>query len=257
MTRIHLFEIEDQKWIPSLLRDFATDFLQFGANKFDMYKGAIPIIEKGMSIAGSEKINDKASGGGGGWPKILEHLKVKHPNIKVTLSDFYPNIKAFEYIKNQEEAIDYTKEPIDVLSGKIDNSALQTMFLSFHHFKPNDAKQILQNTVDNNATLLILESQDRSPISLISMLFSPISLFIMTPMIKPFSLLRILFTYFIPILPFFVLWDGVVSSLRTYTDDDLKELISEVEGSNNYEWEIGETKSGPITNHYLLAYPKK
>ena len=89
MSRIHLFEIEDQKWIPSFLRDFATDFLQFGANKFDMYKGIIPIIEKGLKLGGSNKVNDLASGGGGGWTKILEHLKVSNPDIKVTLSDYY------------------------------------------------------------------------------------------------------------------------------------------------------------------------
>ncbi|MCK5907614.1 MAG: hypothetical protein KAG37_08475, partial [Flavobacteriales bacterium] len=135
MSRIHLFEIEDQKWIPSFLRNFATDFLQFGANKFDMYKGIIPIIEKGIKLVGSNKINDLASGGGGGWPKILEHLKVNNPDVKVTLSDYYPNLKAFEYIKSKEEAIDYTTESVDALNGELDKEKLQTMFLSFHHFK--------------------------------------------------------------------------------------------------------------------------
>ena len=257
MSRIHLFEIEDQKWIPSFLRDFATDFLQFGANKFDMYKGIIPVIEKGMDIAKSDKVNDLGSGGGGGWPKIIEHLKETKPNVEVILSDYYPNLKAFEYIKSKEEAIDYIAEPVDALNGNLDNNNLQTMFLSFHHFNPKDAKQILQNAVNNKAVLLVAESQDRSIPSLLAMFFSPISLWLMTPMIRPFSFLRILFTYFIPILPIFVWWDGIVSSLRTYSKVELKELILDVENAETYEWEIGEAKSGPITNHYLLAYPKK
>jgi len=217
----------------------------------------LELIEKGMKLAGSDNINDLGSGGGGGWPKILEHLKVNSSNIKVTLSDFYPNIKAFEYLKKNNESIDFISDPVDALHGKFDKNSLQTMLLSFHHFKPNDAKQILQNNVDNKSTLLVIESLDRSLPSLLAMFFSPISLLLMTPLIKPFSFLRIIFTYIIPIMPIFVWWDGIVSSLRTYSKDDLTELILEVEGAESYEWEIGEVKSGAIKNIYLLAYPSK
>ncbi len=256
MNRIHIFELEDQQWFPSFLRNYATDFLQFGANRFDMYKGVIPVIEKGMKLSKSETINDLASGGGGGWIKILEHLKVKHPDVKVLLSDYYPNIKSFEFLKKSDPAINFRTESIDAKTIKFENKALQTMFLSFHHFKPVYAKQILQNSVDNNNVMLIVESQDRSFQSLLAMFFSPISLWLMTPMIKPFSFLRIIFTYLIPILPIFVWWDGIISSLRTYSVDELKQMVLEVKNSESYEWEINEVKSGPIKNIYLLAYPK-
>ncbi len=48
MGRIHLFEFEDQKWFPTFLRNYGTDFLQFLSNKTKMYKPIIPIIEKGL-----------------------------------------------------------------------------------------------------------------------------------------------------------------------------------------------------------------
>ncbi len=50
---------------------------------------------------------------------------------------------------------------------------------------------------------------------------------------------------------------GIVSHLRTYSNENLKELILDLENADTYEWKIGEVKSGLITNHYLLAYPKK
>jgi hypothetical protein len=57
-------------------------------------------------------------------------------------------------------------------------------------------------------------------------------------------------------LPIFVWWDGIISSLRTYSVDELKQMVLEVKNSESYEWEINEVKSGPIKNIYLLAYPK-
>ena len=48
MSRIHLFELEDQSWFPVFLRNYGTDFLQFLSNKTKMYKPVIPIIEKGI-----------------------------------------------------------------------------------------------------------------------------------------------------------------------------------------------------------------
>ena len=38
MSRIHLFEFEDQKWFPSFLRNYGTVFLQFLSNKTRMYQ---------------------------------------------------------------------------------------------------------------------------------------------------------------------------------------------------------------------------
>ena len=67
---------------------------------------------------------------------------------------------------------------------------------------------------------------------------------------------RIIFTYLIPIVPLFVLWDGVVSSLRTYSVEEMKELTGELKGAENYAFEIGREPSGPGAMLYLLATPK-
>ena len=48
MGRIHLFEFEDQKWFPSFLRNYLTDFLQFLSNKTKLYKPIIPFLEEAI-----------------------------------------------------------------------------------------------------------------------------------------------------------------------------------------------------------------
>lgn len=256
MGRIHLFEFEDQKWFPSFLRNYGTDFLQFLSNKSKMYHAIVPILEKGLQKSHTNQIIDLGSGGGGGLIWLNSELKKNTPNLKITLSDFYPNIAAFEYSKQQADNFEYIETSVDARNVPAELKGLRTQFLSLHHFKPADAKKILQNAVDTNNSIAIFEAQERSLPSIIAMLFSPLIVLLTTPFIRPFTIGRILFTYIIPVVPLFVLWDGVVSSLRTYSLDEMNGLVDSLEGAEQYDWEIEKVKSGPSIVLYLLGTKK-
>ncbi len=111
--------------------------------------------------------------------------------------------------------------------------------------------------MDTNQSIAIFEGQERSVPSILAMLFSPISVLLTTPMIRPFTFGRIVFTYLIPIVPLFVLWDGVVSSLRTYSVKEMNTLVENLDGTNNYDWEINRVRSGPGVILYLLGTKKQ
>lgn len=256
MGRIHLFEFEDLKWFPVSLRNYGTDFLQFLSNKTAMYKAIVPLIEKTLEKSKTSQIIDLASGGGGGLLWLNSELIKKMPELKITLTDYYPNIPAFEYTKKQASNFDFCTKSVDARNVPEELQGLRTQFLSFHHFRENDAKQILQNAVDSGSSIAVFEAQERSFQSILAMLLSPISVLFTTPFIRPFKLGRIIFTYLIPIVPFFVLWDGVVSSLRTYSIAEMNQLVSDLNQSDTYYWEIGKIKSGPATILYLIGVKK-
>ena len=88
MGRIHLFELEDQKWFPSFLRNYGTDFLQFLSNKTKIYKPIVPVIAKGLKKSGTNQIIDLGSGGGGGFIWLNEQLKEEVPGLTILLTDF-------------------------------------------------------------------------------------------------------------------------------------------------------------------------
>ncbi|WP_026703992.1 hypothetical protein [Flavobacterium soli] len=256
MARIHLFEFEDQEWFPAFLRNYVTDFLQFLSNKTGMFKPAVPLLETLLKEGKTATIIDLASGGGGGLLGLSKELKKTVPGLKIVLTDYYPNLPAFVYTKQQSDTFDYYEKPVDARNVPEELKGVRTQFLSLHHFRPADAKQILQNAVDSHSSIAIFEAQERSFPSILAMLFSPFTVFFMTPFIRPFKISRIIFTYLIPIVPLVVLWDGVVSSLRTYSVDEMKMLVKGLNNTEHYEWQIERIKSGPGMLLYLVGREK-
>lgn len=259
MARLHLFEFEDLEWFPKSIRNYMTDFLQFTANKFDFYKTLIPVLKRGVEHSGKNQVVDLASGGGGGWLKLAEHLKEEMPEVKVHLTDYYPNEAAFTYTESKHpDFFSHSKSSVNALDvPKELHGNLRTQFLSFHHFREKDAQQILQNAVDTESPILIVEAQKRSVSDFIQFFFSPLNVIFLTPFIRPFSIGRIVFTYLIPIVPIFVWWDGLVSVLRTYSKKEQEQLIDKLANKDSFDWEIDHVKKGPLKVYYLLGLPKK
>ena len=89
------------------------------------------------------------------------------------------------------------------------------------------------------------------------MLFGPLVALLTLPWIRPFSWSRVLSYLPIPFVPFILTWDGIVSTLRTYSVEELQELVSEIDAPD-YEWEIGRLQKRfidlPIT--YVIGRPK-
>ena len=256
MGRIHLVELEDQQWFPTFLRNYGTDFLQFLSNKTKMYKPIVPLIEDALKKSGETTILDLGSGGGGGLIWLNSELKKKIPDLKIILTDYYPNIPAFENTKSVADNFEYVTESVDARNVPTELNGLRTQFLSLHHFKPIDAKQILQNAINSESPIAIFEGQERSFPSILAMILSPVSVLLTTPFIRPFKLGRIVFTYLIPIVPLFILWDGVVSSLRTYSVKEMEKLVEDLKGKESFDWKIGKAKLGPSSILYLIGTKK-
>jgi hypothetical protein len=188
---------------------------------------------------------------------LNSELKKDIPNLKITLTNFYPNISAFEFTKKQLNNFEFTTKPIDVRNAPKDLVGLRTQFLSLHLFKPKDAKQILQNAIDSNSAIGIFEAQERSFTSILAILFSPISMLLTTPFIRPFKIGLIIFTYLIPIVLLFILWDGTISSLRAYSVKEINTLIEYLNNTKTYNWDIEKIKYGSRVVLYLLGTKKE
>ena len=62
--------------------------------------------------------------------------------------------------------------------------------------------------------------------------------------------------YFIPIIPLCIMFDGVVSALRTYSEQELEELFKSCDNWESYHVQIETLVSGPNENVVLALWPK-
>jgi hypothetical protein len=257
MKRRHLIEIEDQDWCPRAVRDAATDYLQcfFVATK--AYAAMIPILAGVLQRTGSRRVLDLCSGAAGPWLWLHPALAKVGVSVSVCLTDKYPNLEGFErasHLTNQ--VISYHPEPVDPTQVPGHLLGFRTMFSAFHHFRPEQACAVLADVVRNRQGIGIFEATQRRPLALFFALLAPLGVFFVTPFIRPFRWSRLLWTYLLPLVPLVTLFDGVVSCLRTYSLQDLRDLTAKL-GSNDYHWEIGiiKSKTTPIPITYLVGVP--
>jgi hypothetical protein len=259
MRRFHLIEFHDQPWFPSSIRDYVTDALQFGFNFFNIYEPVTPVLQRVIDRTRSQTIIDMCSGGGGPWLDLVRRLEPdasqNHTSLRICLSDRYPNLEAFEKAEAASGGrIGFYPQVVDATSVPREIKGIRTMFSTFHHFLPQQARAILQDAVDAREGIGLFEAARRAPATIVLVFVFVFAIFVCTPWIRPFRWSRLFWTYLIPVIPFDLLFDGVVSCLRSYRPQELRELVAGL-NAGEYRWEIGELSTGmsPIT--YLAGYP--
>jgi hypothetical protein len=261
MPRFHLFEFTDLPWYPRLFRRIQTDYLQFVVTRGAGHQNLIPLFQKAMQSAGTTGIVDLCSGGTGPWVRLVEHFQRAGIPVSVTLTDKYPDPEAVQkWAEEKRTGIEYLNEPVDALKVPSHLKGMRTLFEGFHHFKPDQARSILQDAAENRAAIGIFDATLKPPQGWLFLLLSPLMTLLgylfATPFIKPRTPSRFFWTYLIPLVPLATCWDGFISFLRVYSVKDLQEMTRTLQ-IPVYRWEIGRASTGvPIFDFtYLIGYP--
>lgn len=259
MKRIHLFEFEDFNWFPNFLRVCMTRYLNSMHRFLGTKENLTNLLEKALAHSSEKQIIDLCSGSGGPMIDVYEALKDKNPQLKLILTDLYPNLKDAKKINDlQNDSLSYRTNSTDAANLDKKTKGVRTMICSLHHMKPKTAKAILKDAKESKQPIVIYEISDNSYPKWIWWTAFPINIlstFIITPMIRPMSWQQLIFTYVIPVLPIIIAWDGAVSNARTYTLNDMDILLQGLE-SDDYTWEKGTIKEKGVNKLYLTGLPK-
>lgn len=256
LPRLHLFELEDQPWFPDLLRRGLTDYLAALSTRTAPYAAVVPALTQLLAGQPMPQIRDYCSGAGGPWRELLPALTAAAPKLRLELSDAYPNVAALAHFP-ADAPVSYRATPLRATDVWPDDSTLATFFSSFHHFRPAEAREILQQASDTQTPIAIFEVTQRSIAAFGVMCLVPIAVLLLTPTVRPFRWWRTLFTYVMPVLPLAVLWDGIVSCWRTYRPDELLGLAATIPDAG-MSWRAGEWRAvgQPLPVTYLICTPR-
>jgi len=252
-------ELLDLPGLPRGLRTLMTEYLQAaerlgGARVVELLAGKVESLVSGRE---SREVVDLCSGSGGLTPAVARRLAEAGKAVHVTLTDRFPDPGAAARLSAEERAVVRAcPDPVDARAVPAALRGARTVFIGFHHFPAAAAREVLADAVRAGEPILVFEATERSWAALLPFaLATPLLVWLLTRFVRPFRWSRLLFTYLLPILPLAVVWDGVVSHLRTYTCDELRALGSGVDGGWSWEARRERIPGTPVFATSLLGRP--
>ena len=244
MRRLHLFEWEDQPWLPAVFRDFITDHLRYTQNEGMRRPVNVAIAQRLKSLlerAGTRRLVDLCAGAGGPLVNIQSILadEMGFP-VEILLTDLYPNVAAFRRLEAESGGLIRGRyESTSALDVPAELEGVRTLFTALHHFPPQQVRVILADAARKRAPVAVFEPLERTfrMVTLMAIMTFVRGL-THTPRVGPLTLQRFLLTYVLPIAPALFAWDGTVSALRSYTADELLDLARSAT-AGHYDWEAG------------------
>lgn len=251
MQRQRWFELHDQSWFPGFLRDLTTEALEAVWNESHTYRPIAAKLREAVARSGAEQIVDLCSGGGGPWLGLYDDVAEGRP-LRVCLTDLYPNARLAR--ATLPEGLAVIQGSVDARSVPAELHGFRTLFSSFHHFDPEPARAMLEDAFRRREGIAVFEGARRSALTLLLVAGVPLVALRSAARARPVRWPRIAWTWLLPVVPA-VLWiDGILSCLRSYSLDDLRELTEGLAAAD-YAWEVGEAREGLVPIRYLIGTP--
>jgi len=253
LPRLQLVELMDLPWFPGWLRRFQTDLLVFAWRSFSPRDEIADQLRALVEGATSRTVVDLCSGSGGPATVLVEDVRSRGGEpLELVLTDLYPNLEL-----PLDAGASYWPESVDARS--IDRALVgpRTLFGSFHHFPPGHARAILDDARQSRQPIAIYEMTSRTlrclALIILQALFGTL---LLTPLVRPFSWRRLLFTYVVPLVSLTLLWDGIVSVFRSYTPEEMLAMAGE-SAEADFEWRSGSLGGWLVPVPYLTGVPRR
>lgn len=253
MRRQPWFEMHDSPWFPGYLRDLVTEALETIWNQNGTYRPIAGRLRDALRRAQPEQVVDLCSGGGGPWTGLYAEVAGGR-RLDLRLTDLHPNARLLERAAADGNGIRAHAAPVDATRVPATLRGFRTMFSSFHHFDPEQARAILADAFRQRQGIAVFDAARPTAKTILAVTGVPVLAVWAALTARPFRWSRFFWSCIVPAVPL-VLWvDGVLSCLRSYTEQDLQELISGL-SAPDYRWETGEERRRIVSIQYLVGIP--
>lgn len=226
---MRLFEFGDLKITPAIYRKYLREYLFFFYKIFGYYRLWLPYVSAFIIRTNKKVLMEHCSGDGRVLLLIESQLFGREfDEISYIQSDIRPDFFA-KKINQLNSKFHYIEKKVDATRCNDYNKHPKIFINSFHHFTREQALKILEKNLKNRNEVIILEYCRNSILGYLSMFISLPVIFVTLPFRTDTKDLPMmfLFTYALPLFPLMVLWDGIISCLRSYSNMELAKIIYE------------------------------
>ncbi len=260
LPRLQLFEFNDSSWAPRALRDTIVESLSRTLAWGHLLRGLVAPFEQFVREAGVSEVLDVCAGAGGPARILVDEIRrAGRTPPRFVLTDLNPQVEAWAAARDAfpddiqfiPRAIDATAIPVDVARGRA-----RVIVNAFHHFPPALARSILRDAVEGSAGIFIAEPFDRNPLRFAS--FVPVGTLAL--LANPWlaardRLAKAALTFASPAIVAASLWDGLVSTFRVYSREELEAMVAPL--GERFVWTWGRHAFAPGgLGYYFYGVPR-
>lgn len=227
--RFELWEFGDQPWFRGWWRETYLDCLNIGLRSGGQFRRLHRVFAAWAAQCPGASVLDLGSGGGG---PIRTMLRTAERNgfalPRILLSDLFPSIEHYRELERRfgSERLSYVAEPVSALAVDRRDLRLRCICSTFHHFRPDQAAALVRDAVEHADGLFIAEPLQRDLRHVILVLLAGPLPYLLAPFTADrFGWRKLLLCTLLPIVPLLVMFDGLVSVLRTYAPEEIEAMI--------------------------------
>jgi hypothetical protein len=200
-----------------------------------------------LQQAGTDRVLDLCSGAGGATFVFADEMARQNKETpRFVLTDLFPREQLWRKNAPHSAAdIEFCDRPVDATHAPNDlaDGAARTIHNAFHHFQPEQARAILKDAIDNSSGIFISEMFPRRIQQLAHIVVTNLWLGPGLPLRTNRSALERLSVFLLsPLILAGLTWDGFVSTLRVYTEEELRALVAPL--GDKFEWTYGTCRYG-------------
>ncbi|EOO02211.1 hypothetical protein UCRPA7_2295 [Phaeoacremonium minimum UCRPA7] len=277
IPRMHLFEIDDQPWFHPWFRarvqaaltqawTFRVPVLQ----RMSAASMAAQVLCLKLASSVTDYVFiDFCAGGGGPTPFIEASLNAQLASlsksadvdaVRFVLTDLHPHVEDWAKAAAASPNISYEPSPVDAANAPPDllrkhstgpgrspadrdrkKKVFRLFNLAFHHFDDALARAILRNTLETSSGFAIFELPDRTAAGFLTTLVFGVGIMLTAPYYAWAwrSPMTLFWAWVVPVLPFVLVFDGIVSGLRVRTPEEVEVLLRTCGAEGGAEgWEV-------------------
>jgi hypothetical protein len=260
LPRVRLFEFSDSSWAPASLRDTIVESITRSLEWGHTMSGLVQPFEEFLAAAGTREVLELGAGMGG--PSLALARAIRRAGRtppRFILTDLRPSLSEWRAIvARHPEDISFEAEPVDAtqIPPAIAGGRGRMVINALHHFPPEFARQLFADAVATGSGIFVAEPFERNPLRLLPLTLLALLSFVATPLLTQKARLHKALWILSTLGPLAALWDGVISTLRTYDEDELRAMVAPL--GDSFQWTFGRHRYGVAgRGYYFYGVPRR